>query len=82
MSSMGIFQLRTYVTNEGKLDQLNARFRNHTLGFFKKHGMESVGYWVPIDQPNTLLYVLKHQSRETAQASWDSFRVRKGRQVA
>ena len=71
-----VFELRTYTTNEGKLDNLNARFRDHTVRLFEKHGMESVGYWVPTDEPkseNTLIYVIKHNSREAAQASWSAF---------
>ena len=68
-----VFELRTYTANEGKLDKLNARFSDHTLGFFKKHGMESVGYWMPVDRPNTLVYMLKHKDRDAAQASWKSF---------
>ena len=71
-----VYELRTYTTNEGKLDNLNARFRDHTVGLFKKHGMESVGYWVPIAEPksrNTLIYVIKHESREAAKKSWQAF---------
>ena len=71
-----VFELRTYTTNEGKLDNLNARFRDHTVALFDKHGMESVGYWVPTDEPlsaNTLIYVLRHESREAAAASWKAF---------
>ena len=71
-----VYELRTYTTNEGKLDNLNARFRDHTVDLFDKHGMESVGYWVPTDEPqsdNTLIYVLRHQSREAASASWKAF---------
>ena len=72
-----VYELRTYTTNEGKLGNLNARFRDHTVGLFTKHGMESVGYWIPADEPkskNTLIYVLKHKSREAAKASWQAFR--------
>ncbi len=71
-----VFELRTYTTNEGKLDNLNARFRDHTVGLFKKHGMESVGYWVPLDEPkskNTLIYVIKHKSRDAAKEAWKAF---------
>ena len=71
-----VYELRTYTTNEGKLDNLNARFRDHTVKLFEKHGMENVGYWVPEDAPqseNTLIYVLKHKSRASAQASWKAF---------
>ena len=66
-----VYELRTYTTHEGKLENLNARFRDHTVRLFKKHGMESVGYWVPTAEPkskNTLIYVIKHKSRDAAQA--------------
>ena len=36
-----VFELRTYTTNEGKLDDLNARFRDHTIGLFEKHGISA-----------------------------------------
>jgi hypothetical protein len=72
-----VFELRKYTTNEGKLDDLHKRFRDHTNKLFVKHGMELVGYWTPMDEPdseNTLIYVLSHESREAAKASWDGFR--------
>jgi len=72
-----VFEMRTYTTHPGKLEALNARFRDHTTRIFKKHGMENVGYWVPQDEPahsNTLIYVIAHKSREAAKKSWDEFR--------
>jgi NIPSNAP protein len=72
------FEMRTYHAPEGKLDALNARFRDHTTALFKKHGMENIGYWTPADgQPgagNTLVYILAYPSKEAAEASWKSFR--------
>jgi hypothetical protein len=35
------FELRTYYAAPGKLEALNARFRDHTCALFKKHGMEN-----------------------------------------
>ncbi len=72
-----VFELRTYTTNEGKLPALQTRFRDHTVGIFKKHGMTSIGYWVPQDPPrsqNTLIYIIAHSSREAATKSWAAFR--------
>jgi len=72
-----VFELRTYTTPEGKLPNLLARFRDHTLEIFERHGMTNVGYWVPQDAPassNTLIYVLAHDSRDAAAKSWDAFR--------
>ena len=72
-----VYELRIYTTLEGKLPALLARFRDHTLKIFERHGMENVGYWVPADAPrsqNTLYYILRHKSREAAAASWEAFR--------
>jgi hypothetical protein len=72
-----VFELRTYTSPPGRLDDLHARFRNHTLGLFEKHGMTNIGYWVPADDPlrqNTLIYIVAHQSRDAAKKSWDGFR--------
>jgi hypothetical protein len=71
-----VFELRTYTTNEGKLPNLNARFRDHTMRIFEKHGMTNVGYWVPQDAPtsaNTLIYVIQHADRDAAKKSWAAF---------
>ena len=71
-----VFELRTYTAPDGKLEDLLARFRDHTLQIFEKHDMTSVGYWVPQDEPlsgNTLVYVLAHPSREAAEANWRAF---------
>jgi hypothetical protein len=72
-----VFELRTYHTLPGRLPALLARFRDHTVKLFEKHGMTNVGYWVPQDPPgsqNTLIYMLAHSSREAAKKSFDSFR--------
>ncbi len=72
-----VFELRTYTAGEGKLDLLHARFRNHTLRIFKKHGMTSLWYGKPMDAPlsqNTMVYMLAYPSREAAKKSWDEFR--------
>jgi hypothetical protein len=69
-----IFELRTYTALDGKLDDLLARFRNHTVKLFEKHGMQNIGYWVAKDTPNTLIYVVAHKDRAAADASWAAFR--------
>lgn len=72
-----VFELRTYTTNDGKLPNLLARFRDHTMRIFENHGMTNIGYFVPQDSPlsdNTLIYVLGHDSREAATTSWSKFR--------
>jgi hypothetical protein len=72
-----VYELRTYTCNEGKLEALKARFRDHTVELFKRYGIESVGYWIPRDpekSKTTLIYMLVHPSLEAAQKNWAEFR--------
>lgn len=73
-----IFEMRTYTTPEGKLEDLNARFRNHTLKLFEKHGMENVIYWTKTpdqkDAQTSLIYLLAHKDKDAAKKSFDGFR--------
>ena len=69
-----VFEIRTYYANEGKLDALLARFRDHTVALFKKHGMTNIAYWVPTDnKENKLVYMLAYPSREARGKAWKSF---------
>ena len=74
--SAGVFELRIYHAAQGKLSELEARFRDHTIKIFDRHGLKSIAYWTPVDEPeksNTLIYILQHPSREAAAANWKSF---------
>src|SRR5688572_23407568 len=71
-----VFEIRTYTTPEGKLEDLHRRFREHTLKLFERHGMVNIAYWTPQDPKlanNTLIYVLSHKSRQAAADSWAAF---------
>jgi hypothetical protein len=72
-----LFELRTYTAAPGSLEALNARFRDHTLKLFEKHGIKNVVYWVPAPgEPgadNTLIYFVAHASREAAAESFKKF---------
>ncbi len=68
------YEMRVYYAEPGKLEDLLARFRNHTTKIFEKHGMTNEGYWLPIDnKENKLVYVLSYPSREARDASWKAF---------
>jgi len=76
MAQNRVYELRTYHCNEGKLEALKARFRDHTIEIFKRHGIESIGYWVPQDPElakNTLVYLIVHPSRADADKNWAAF---------
>jgi hypothetical protein len=69
-----VFELRTYTANAGKLDALNARFRDHTMKLFEKHGMTNIGYWVPIENPeHKLIYMLAFPDAAARAKSWKEF---------
>ncbi len=68
-----LYEMRVYTTNEGKLDALQDRFRNHTMGIFEKHGMQNIAYWLPADQADTLIYIIAHKDENAAKASWEAF---------
>jgi NIPSNAP protein len=70
-----VFELRTYTTADGRLDALNARFREHTIALFERHGMQVIGFWTPTaaDGANTLVYLLAYPSAAAREASWKAF---------
>ena len=80
----GIFELRTYTAAEGRLSALQARFREHTLGLFRKHGMTNISYWTMAEDQkdgkttfvkgSTLIYLLAHGSEAAAKKSFEAFR--------
>src|SRR5579862_6852088 len=77
MKAGHVFEIRTYTAEPGKLDAMHARFRDHVLRIFEKHGITNVGYFAPSDEPlskNTLIYILSFPSREAAKKSWEDFR--------
>ena len=75
-SATGVYELRLYHAAQGKLGDLLARFREHTVKLFDRHGMKSVAYWTPVDEPEkskTLIYILYHPSRDAGAANWKAF---------
>jgi NIPSNAP len=69
-----VFELRIYYANPGKMDALNARFRNHTNKLLQKYGMELIGFWTDEKEPQRkLVYLVAHKSKAEGLASWDKF---------
>lgn len=69
-----LFELRIYHCEPGKLNDLIARFQNHTTGLFEKHGMTNIGYWVPVKEDNnSLYYVMAYPDLAAREASWKAF---------
>jgi hypothetical protein len=71
-----VFELRTYHAAPGKMEALQARFRDHTCKLFEKHHMTIIGFWNPTDEQQakqTLVYLLAFPSKEAAVKSWKDF---------
>lgn len=71
-----VYEMRTYTVAPGRLPALLKRFSEGEVDLFIKHGMKSIGYWIPDSDElgdNTLVYMLAHESREAAAASWKAF---------
>jgi hypothetical protein len=76
-----VFELRIYTPAPGKMAALQARFRDHTVKLFEKHGIKNIGYWVTTDPQMTegkldepkLIYLLAHKSRDAAKESYKAF---------
>ena len=73
-----VVQLRTYTATEGNLPSLDARFRDHTIDLFAKHGIENLIYWHrAASEPHAdrmLVYLIGHASEEAAAESFAAFR--------
>lgn len=73
-----LFELRTYYLLPDRLPNILARFKNHTVKLFKKHGMKNIAYFTTIEKDpsvqSKLVYLVAHSSEQAAKASWDGFR--------
>lgn len=77
MADTRVYELRTYYTHPGRMAALNARFRDHTLGLFARHGIDVVGFWQPESgdhAENTLIYLLAFPNRAALDSAWAAFR--------
>lgn len=69
-----VFEMRVYYAADGKMDALHARFRDHTCKLFEKHGMQNVGYWMPIENTERkLVYFLAYPDKQSRDKSWKAF---------
>ena len=70
-----IYELRIYRAAPGKLAPLIARFRDHTVALFEKHGITNVGYWRNTigGRNDELWYMLSYPDMAARDASWASF---------
>jgi hypothetical protein len=70
-----LYELRVYYAAPGKLEALHARFRNHTMKLFEKHGLGNGGYFVPVgDNPERkLVYWITAPNKAARDKSFAAF---------
>lgn len=70
-----VFELRIYHAVPGQLPTMESRFRDQTSKILSRHNLNVVGYWVADDASNnSFIFLLAHESRETAKNNWDAMR--------
>jgi hypothetical protein len=76
-----VYELRIYHLHEGKLPLILDRFRTKEVKIFERLGMHKVAFFTPTDETtnaetaSTLIYIMRHDSREAARQSWARFKV-------
>ena len=69
-----IYESRIYKAVPGKLPAINARFANHTIGFFEEVNIGRVGFWNDeIGASNQLTYILSFDSMADREQKWAAF---------
>jgi hypothetical protein len=70
-----IYEMRIYRTLPGRLPNLLARFQNHTLRIWEKHGIRQAGFWTTLvgDSNNELTYLLAWESLAERETKWPAF---------
>jgi len=69
-----LYETRVYDAMPGKLPALNDRFADHTVGFFKDHGIGILGFWTAeIGTSNQLTYILSFDSMADREKKWAAF---------
>jgi len=76
--AIGLYELRVYTASPGKMDELDARFRDHTIDLFRKHGMTPIGFWhvyTTNSQPadDRLFYLMGYKDRAARDDAWRAF---------
>jgi len=70
-----IHELRIYYTLPGRMPALLARFANHTLRIWERHGIRQAGFWTTLigDSNNQLTYMIAWESLAERELKWNAF---------
>ena len=69
-----IYEYRVYHIAPGKMPDINARFTNHTMNLFEKHGIRVVGFWqTAIGDSDELTYLCQFDDLAHRTRAWEAF---------
>lgn len=73
----GVIQLRKYTMYDGKIYDIQRRFKDHTQALFDKQGLRNYPYWVTVEEDGSqsqLIYLLGHRDQVAFDSAFDAFR--------
>jgi hypothetical protein len=69
-----LYELRIYTMYPQKLDAIEDRFSNHTLGIFQRLGMKVYDFWVDANHEPKLYYIMEYRDMEERNTFWTAFK--------
>lgn len=69
-----LFELRIYTMYPRRMDAINARFSNHTLGIFQRLGMKVCDFWVDQNGLPKLYYIMEYENMDERKRQWEAFK--------
>lgn len=72
---MMIYEERIYKIMPGRLPDIMARFTDHAVPLFEKHGLQLVGFWQTVVGPSSheVTYLLAFDDLNQRERAWDAF---------
>lgn len=68
-----IHELREYVAAPGRSAALHARFADHTLPLFDRHGLTVTHFWTDAEDDGRVFYLLTFPDRDAQSRAWAAF---------
>jgi hypothetical protein len=70
-----IYELRVYRVLPGRMSNMLARFRDHTVKIWESHGIRPLGFWTTLvgESNNDLTYIIVWESLAEREAKWAAF---------
>jgi NIPSNAP len=70
-----IYEFRVYTAVAGRMADLLARFKDHTVPIWQKHGIVPIGFWTTLvgHSSSELHYILAWNSLADRETKWAAF---------